>query len=31
VMAQNILCVVGSEKKIAEDKEMFKKVLPLRQ
>ena len=31
VMAQNILCVVGNEKKIAEDKDLFKKILPLRQ
>jgi presequence protease len=31
VMAQNVLCVVGNEKKIAEDKDLFKKVLPLRQ
>jgi len=31
VMAQNILCVVGNEKKIAEDQELFKKILPLRQ
>ncbi|MCX6556503.1 MAG: insulinase family protein [Candidatus Aminicenantes bacterium] len=31
VMAQNVLCVVGNEKKIAEDKELFKKILPLRQ
>jgi Zn-dependent M16 (insulinase) family peptidase len=31
VMAQNALCVVGNEKKIAEDKELFKKILPLRQ
>jgi Zn-dependent M16 (insulinase) family peptidase len=31
VMAQDYLCVVGNEKKIAEDKELFKKILPLRQ
>jgi Zn-dependent M16 (insulinase) family peptidase len=31
VMAQNILCVVGNEKKIADEKELFKKILPLRQ
>jgi Predicted Zn-dependent peptidases, insulinase-like len=31
VMAQEILCVVGNEKKIAEDKDLFKKILPLRQ
>ncbi len=31
VMAQNMLCVVGNEKKIAEDKDLFKKILPLRQ
>jgi len=31
VMAQNILCVVGNEKKIAEEKDLFKKILPLRQ
>ncbi|MCX6555031.1 MAG: insulinase family protein [Candidatus Aminicenantes bacterium] len=31
VMAQNNLCVVGNEKKIADEKELFKKILPLRQ
>jgi Zn-dependent M16 (insulinase) family peptidase len=31
VMAQNYLCVVGNEKKIADEKELFKKILPLRQ
>ncbi len=31
VMAQDILCVVGNEKKIADEKELFKKILPLRQ
>jgi Zn-dependent M16 (insulinase) family peptidase len=31
VMAQNVLCVVGNEKKIADEKELFKKILPLRQ
>ncbi|MDD8013554.1 MAG: insulinase family protein [Acidobacteriota bacterium] len=31
VMAQEALCVVGNEKKIAEDKDLFKKILPLRQ
>lgn len=31
VMDQNILCVVGNEKKIEEDKDLFKKILPLRQ
>jgi Zn-dependent M16 (insulinase) family peptidase len=31
VMAQNILCVVGNEKKIADEKDLFKKILPLRQ
>ncbi len=31
VMAQDMLCVVGNEKKIAEDKDLFKKILPLRQ
>jgi Zn-dependent M16 (insulinase) family peptidase len=30
VMAQNVLCVVGNEKKIADEKELFKKILPLR-
>jgi len=29
VMDQNILCVVGNEKKIEEDKALFKKILPL--
>ena len=31
VMAQNTLCVVGNEKKIEEHKDLFKKILPLRQ
>jgi hypothetical protein len=31
VMAQDVLCVVGNEKKIEEDKDLFKKILPLRQ
>jgi Zn-dependent M16 (insulinase) family peptidase len=31
VMAQNALCVVGNEKKIEEQKDLFKKILPLRQ
>jgi len=31
VMAQNCLCVVGNEKKIEEEKDLFKKILPLRQ
>ncbi len=31
VMAQDVLCVVGNEKKIEEDKALFKKILPLRQ
>ena len=31
VMAQDTLCVVGNEKKIADEKELFKKILPLRQ
>jgi Zn-dependent M16 (insulinase) family peptidase len=31
VMDQDIICVVGNEKKIAEDKDLFKKILPLRQ
>lgn len=31
VMAQPFLCVVGNEKKIADEKELFKTVLPLRQ
>ncbi len=31
VMAQECLCVVGNEKKIADEKELFKKILPLRQ
>jgi Zn-dependent M16 (insulinase) family peptidase len=31
VMAQDMLCVVGNEKKIADEKELFKKILPLRQ
>lgn len=31
VMAQNILCVVGNEKKIEDQKDLFKKILPLRQ
>ncbi len=31
VMAQEYLCVVGNEKKIADQKELFKKILPLRQ
>ncbi|MBN2399710.1 MAG: insulinase family protein [Candidatus Aminicenantes bacterium] len=31
VMAQNVLCVVGNEKKIADEKELFKKILPLKQ
>ncbi len=31
VMAQNVLCVVGNEKKIEDQKELFKKILPLRQ
>jgi len=31
LMAQNALCVVGNEKKIADEKELFKKILPLRQ
>lgn len=30
VMAQNYLCVVGNEKKIEEQKDLFKKILPLR-
>jgi Zn-dependent M16 (insulinase) family peptidase len=30
VMAQNVLCVVGNEKKIADEKELFKTILPLR-
>lgn len=30
VMAQDYLCVVGNEKKIEEDKALFKKILPLR-
>lgn len=31
VLAQEFLCVVGNEKKIADQKELFKKILPLRQ
>ena len=31
VLAQNILCVVGNEKKIEDEKELFKTILPLRQ
>jgi len=31
VMAQNFLCVVGNEKKIEDEKDLFKKILPLRQ
>jgi Zn-dependent M16 (insulinase) family peptidase len=31
VMTQNVLCVVGNEKKIEEQKDLFKKILPLRQ
>jgi hypothetical protein len=31
VMTQDMLCVVGNEKKIADEKELFKKILPLRQ
>jgi Zn-dependent M16 (insulinase) family peptidase len=31
VMAQNVLCVVGNEKKIEDQKDLFKKILPLRQ
>jgi Zn-dependent M16 (insulinase) family peptidase len=31
VMALDVLCVVGNEKKIEEDKALFKKILPLRQ
>lgn len=31
VLAQDYLCVVGNEKKIADEKELFKKILPLRQ
>ena len=31
VMAQNYLCVVGNEKKIEDQKDLFKKILPLRQ
>jgi Zn-dependent M16 (insulinase) family peptidase len=31
VMAQNVLCVVGNEKKIEEQKDLFKNILPLRQ
>ena len=30
VMAQDVLCVVGNEKKIEEEKSLFKKVLPLK-
>ena len=31
VMARNVLCVVGNEKKIEDQKDLFKKILPLRQ
>ncbi len=31
VMARDVLCVVGNEKKIEEEKARFKKILPLRQ
>lgn len=31
LMAQDCICVVGNEKKIEEDKDLFKKILPLRQ
>ncbi|HSQ35355.1 MAG TPA: insulinase family protein [Candidatus Binatia bacterium] len=31
VMAQDTLCVVGNEKKIEEQKDLFKKILPLKQ
>jgi Zn-dependent M16 (insulinase) family peptidase len=31
VLAQEYLCVVGNEKKIADQKELFKRILPLRQ
>lgn len=31
VLAQPYICVVGNEKKIADEKELFKKILPLRQ
>ncbi|MCJ7523973.1 MAG: hypothetical protein MUP71_01980, partial [Candidatus Aminicenantes bacterium] len=31
VMAQNVLCVVGNEKKIEDQKDLFKKILPLKQ
>ena len=30
VMAQNVLCVVGNEKKIEDQKDLFKKILPLK-
>jgi len=31
IMGQGYLCVVGNEKKIEEQKELFKKILSLRQ